>query len=92
MKKGRPKAEEIDLVIGEYIHPSALLCTDTATSNKKFANLKGLKHETVTERQKQRVKKGIYQIQRVNNFHNRLKAWMIRFQGVTTKYLDNYLY
>ncbi|CAI8824999.1 hypothetical protein EMIT079MI2_230004 [Bacillus sp. IT-79MI2] len=50
---GRVKAEEIDTVIGEYIHPSALLCTDTATNYKKFAKLKGLLHETVNERQKQ---------------------------------------
>jgi len=44
------------------------------------------------ERQNQRVKKGIYQIQHVNNFHNRLKAWMVRLQGGATKskYLDNY--
>jgi hypothetical protein len=32
---GRVRAEEIDTVIGEYIHPSALLCTDTATNYKK---------------------------------------------------------
>ena len=79
-------------MIGEYIHPSALLCTDTATNYKKFAKIKGLQHETVNERQKQRVKKGIYHIQHVNNFHNRLKTWMERFQGVATEYLDNYLF
>jgi len=89
---GRVKAEKIDTVIGEYIHPSALLCTDTATNYKKFAKIKGLQHETVNERQKQRVKKGIYHIQHVNNFHSRLKTWMERFQGVATVYLDNYLY
>ena len=69
-----------------------MLCTDTATNYKKFAKIKGLQHEIVNERQKQRVKKGIYHIQHVNNFHNRLKGWMERFQGVATKYLDNYLY
>ena len=89
---GRVKAEEIDTVISEYILQSALLCTDIATNYKKFAKIKGLQHETVNERQKQRVKKGIYHIQHVNNFHNRLKGWMERFQGVATKYLDNYLY
>ena len=89
---GRVRAEEIETVLGEYIHPSALLCTDTATNYKKFAKMKGLQHEAVNERQKQRVKKGIYHIQHVNNFHNRLKGWMERFQGVATKYLDNYLY
>ena len=44
---GRVKAEEI-----EYIHPSSLLCTDTATNYKKFARIKGLKHETVNELEK----------------------------------------
>jgi len=82
----------MDTVNGKYIHPSALLCTDTATNYKKFAKIKGLKHETINERLKQRVKKGIYHIQHVNKFHNRLKAWMVRFQRVATKYLDNYLY
>lgn len=69
-----------------------MLCTDTATNYKKFAKIKGFQHETVNERQKQRVKKGIYHIQHVNNFHNRLKTWMERFQGVVMKYLDNYVY
>ena len=89
---GRVKAEEIDNVIGEYIHQSSLLCTDTATNYKKFARIKGLQHETVNERLKQRVKKGIFHIQHVNNFHNRIKGWMERFKGVGNRYLDNYLY
>ncbi|GGB48364.1 hypothetical protein GCM10011409_27390 [Lentibacillus populi] len=76
-------------MIGEYIHPSALLCTNTATNYKKFTKRKELLlHETVNERQKQRVKKGIYHIQHVKNSHSRLKGWMERFQGVATKYLD----
>lgn len=89
---GRVKAEEIDTVIGAYIHPTALLCTDTATNYKKFAKIKGLQHETVNERQKQLVKIGVYQIQHVNKFYSRLKSWMERFRGAATKYLDNYLY
>ncbi|MBD3107103.1 IS1595 family transposase [Bacillus sp. AGMB 02131] len=89
---GRVKAEEIDAVIGEYINLSALLCTDTATNYKKFAKNKGLQHETINERQKERVKKGIFHIQHVNNAHNRFKKWLSRFQGVATHYFDNYLY
>lgn len=38
------------------------------------------------------MKKGIFHIQHVNNFHSRLKTWIRRFQDVATKYLDNYLY
>lgn len=51
-----------------------------------------IKHETINARHKQLVKKGIYHIQNVNNLHSRLKTWIRRFQGVATKYLDNYLY
>ncbi len=35
--------------------------------------------------------KGFYHIQNVNNYHRRLKGWIQRFNGVATKYLDNYL-
>ena len=42
--RGRVKAEEIDAAIGEYIEPTSLLCTDTATNYKKYALLKNLKH------------------------------------------------
>lgn len=59
---------------------------------KQSVKLKGLLHETINERKKQRVKRGIYHLQHVNNFHNRLKRWMERFQGVGTYYLDNDLY
>jgi len=89
--RGRVRAEEIDAVIGEHIDPSALLCTDTATNYKKFALIKGLKHETVNVSKEGYVKKGIFHVQHVNNFHKRLEDWMVRFQGVSTYYLDNYL-
>lgn len=34
----------------------------------------------------------IFHIQRVNSYHNRLKGWMRKFNGVAAKYLPNYLY
>ncbi len=89
---GRVRAEEIDAVIGDYIDPSSLLCTDTATNYKKFALIKELKHETINLSKEGYVKKGIYHLQHVNSYHKRLKDWMQRFQGMATKYLDNYLY
>lgn len=30
-------------------------------------------------------------IQNVNNYHQRLKQWIMRFKGVATKYLQHYL-
>lgn len=90
--KGRISAIQKDEVLGRHIETSALLCTDTATNYKKFAVMKGLQHETINVSKKEYKKKGIYHIQHVNGYHKRLKKWMDRFQGVATKYLDNYLY
>ncbi len=56
----RVKAEEIDGVIGSYIEPSSLLCTDIATNYKKFALIMALKHEPINLSKEGYVKKGIY--------------------------------
>lgn len=90
--KGRIKSTDIDRVLGTFIEPSSLLCSDTATNYKKFAKEKGLKHEMVNARKGVYVRKDIYHIQHVNAYHKRLKKFMERFQGVATKYLDNYLF
>ena len=38
--RGRVKAEEIDVVIGDYIAHFSLLCTDTATNYKNLQQQK----------------------------------------------------
>lgn len=38
-----------------------------------------------------KAKKGIYNIQHINNYHSQLKRFMSGFNGVSTKYLNNYL-
>jgi hypothetical protein len=89
---GRITAKEIDTVIGDYISPSSLLCSDSARNYKSFAKMKGIEHQAINIRKGVYVKKRIYHIQHVNSYHKRLKKWMERFQGVATKYLDNYLF
>lgn len=36
-------------------------------------------------------KEGLYHIQHINVLHINLKKWMNRFNGVATKYLNNYI-
>lgn len=36
-------------------------------------------------------KEGLYHIQHINGLHSNLKKWMNRFNGVATKYLNNYI-
>ena len=37
---------------------------------------------------KEYVEKGIYHLNNINNYHSRLKKWISRFNGVSTKYLQ----
>lgn len=64
---------------------------DSATSYKKFAQMKNLAHYRLNANKGIRMKKGIYHIQHVNAYHRRLKGWMDRFNGVATRHMDNYL-
>lgn len=90
--RGRITATEIDAVLGSRLLPGSLLCTDSARNYIAFAKMKGLHHEMVNVHKSIYVRRGIYHIQHVNSYHQRLKQWMLRFKGVSTKYLDNYLF
>jgi transposase-like protein len=37
-------------------------------------------------------KKCHFHVQNVKAYHNRFKNWVVRFKGIATKYLDNYLF
>jgi transposase-like protein len=66
-----------------------LLCSDSKSSYKSFARMFDFVHETINA-SKEYVN-GAYHVQNVNAYGSRLKNWMVRFHGVATKYLDNYL-
>jgi transposase-like protein len=89
--KGQATAKQLDKLLGNLIDPDAEVCTDAAKNFAAFAQAKGLKHQPVNASAGERVR-GIFHIQHANNFHMRLKQWMERFQGVATKYMNNYLY
>jgi hypothetical protein len=50
----------------------------------------GVHHEAMNLSAGERVR-GPWHIQNVNAYHGRLKAWMHRFRGVATSYLESYL-
>ena len=81
--------------VQEALHPlidgESVLCTDGASVYAAFARNCGITHRVVHAKPGQRVREGAFHIQNVNAYHSRLKNWMIRFHGVATKYLVNYL-
>jgi len=55
---------------------------------KRMRMIKGLR--TIVLKQVQKEQKASI-IQNVNNYHQRLKQWIMRYKGVATKYLQHYL-
>ena len=68
----------------------AALVTDGALAFHFFARERKQHHVRLVTREGERTR-GLFHIQNVNAYASRLKAWMARFKGVATAYLDNYL-
>jgi len=84
---------DIENAIGYRISKDAIICSDGSTSYKSFASENELQLVVLRADLKQFVKQKIYHIQNVNSLHNNLKKWIdSTFWGVSTKYLQNYLY
>jgi len=89
---GRIKKRDIEKVMDDRIAETTVLCSDGHVSYKGYAMDKGLEHHAIRVDLKQRVKQKIYHLQHVNNIDSRLKKWIQSdFNGVSTKYLQNYL-
>ncbi|GGA87226.1 hypothetical protein GCM10008025_32590 [Ornithinibacillus halotolerans] len=85
---GRLTKEQLDKAIGHKLSSENILCTDSWRAFKTYAAEKGMDIYQFKSDGKVRTK-GLYHIQNVNNYHRRLKAWIQRFNGVATKYLNN---
>jgi len=87
---GSVSAEILASTLQPLLSNDALLVSDGAPAYRCFAREKNITHETINASRKERVR-GTYHIQNVNGYHSRFKKWVDRFNGVATKYLDNYL-
>ncbi len=88
---GRIEKPKLDEVIGDYISQDNIICTDKWRAYKTYCKEKGIKLYQLKPGDTGRVIKGIYHIQNVNSFHSRLKKFINKFKGISSKYLDNYL-
>ncbi|MDR1776466.1 MAG: hypothetical protein LBR31_01380 [Desulfovibrio sp.] len=68
----------------------SLLCIEKSRILMKFAKKTGLAFELIGTKQRKGREK-VFHVQAVNAYHSRLKNWMIRFNGVATERLPNYL-
>jgi transposase-like protein len=87
--KSRPDQATVDKFFKGRITPNSILCTDTQSSFSVYAKANGIQIKQIPTG---KHKIDIYHIQHVNSYHSSLKGWLLRFKGVSTKYLNNYLY
>jgi transposase-like protein len=87
---GQPTTAKVRDVLEPGFRAGSVLCTDGAFPYRRFCQDTGVEHRAIDG--KKRLKGSIYHINNINGYHNRrLKMWMVRFKGVATKYLPNYL-
>jgi transposase-like protein len=91
VKRGRIRKTDIEKVLLGKLDKEAILCTDSHRSYSAFTRANGIKHEKIYARKKQYVKDKIYHVQNANHTTRYLKDWLRGFNGVATKYLQNYL-
>jgi len=89
--RGRISMADVEDVLNNYIGAEITLCSDAHRSFKSYAKAYNLNYVGLNISKGQRIVKKKYHIQNVNNVHARLKQWMLRFNGVSTKYLQNYM-
>ena len=85
---GRVATKDLHDLYDHRIAENSTLVTDIMNSYTRFANKNGL---DLIQLKGGRTKKGIYNIQHINNYHRRLKQFLMPFNGVSTKHLNNYL-
>ena len=81
---GKVNKEQV-AILQHRIKDNSILITDGDKSYKvlKDVKLKQLKFGKPQSK--------VYHLSNINNFHSKLKQFMSRFNGVATKYLDNYV-
>ena len=85
---GKASTDDIEKALGGRIKEDTILCTDEMNSYSGFAKKYNLDlHQSKGDKSRF----GMYNIQRVNAYHSVLKKFLENYNGVATKYLNNYL-
>lgn len=85
---GRVSSNDLVNAFSGKLKEDSFLVTDKMNAYVRFANDERLH---LVQMKARKSVKGIYHIQYINNFHSQLKKFIGRFNGVSTKYLNNYL-
>lgn len=86
---GKPKWTDIDNIIKDRIEEGSVFVTDSYKGYSKISYGMKLNHIRIA---RNKHSNGVFNIQLINNYHKQFKTLINRiFNGVATKYIDNYL-
>lgn len=85
---GRVSTKDLHHIYDGRIDENFTLVTDKMKAYVRFTKANGI---DLVQLKTGKSKKGIYNIQHINSFHSQLKKFMCSCNGVSTKYLNNYL-
>ncbi len=89
--RGRISKKDLDKVLKGKLNKVEVLCSDSHRSYGAFAKSNTITHKKFNASKGQRSVDKVYHVQNVNNMDMRLRKFMSSFNGVATKYLQNYL-
>lgn len=87
-KAGKTSYMCLQNALSGHIDYGTTLCTDKEKSYRKLSKVYGY---NLVQMNTKEVKKGIYHIQHINSYHKLLEGFLYGFNGVSTKYLNNYI-
>ena len=88
---GRISKKDLNKVYQGKLDKATVLCSDSHRSYGAFAKSSTIIHKKFNASKGQKTVDKIYHVQNVNNMDMRLRKFMESFNGVATKYLQNYL-
>lgn len=89
--RGRISKKDLDDILKGKLDKIEVLCSDSHRSYGAFAKANTITHKKFNASKGQRTVDKVYHVQNVNNMDMRLRKFMDSFNGVATKYLQNYL-
>lgn len=83
---------QIEPSLQPLLTSGSILCTDGNLSYCEVVKkVPGVLHKRLVASAHHRVEERVFHIQTLNNYVSRWRGWMLKFRGVGTAYLENYL-
>ena len=88
---GRRTTDVVEAALTPVLGPATVLCIDGGNALWGFVERRRLPFRIITPQNHVHETEPVFHLHNVNAFHRRLKDWTRQFNGVSTKYLGNYL-